>query len=138
MPYRFFKIGFSLGRCLRDLVNGKVHIDQVVVIVCRTRITNEEQLRACIKAYHRRDGYLVGLEWDKCWPTAKQLWDRCLLFQPRLSGARALVVPEDYVWMNLIPEAHERDPVTSYALNKYLVALKLIEPGEQNEAIIKY
>jgi hypothetical protein len=138
MHYKFLKIGFSLGRCIRDLVNGKVEINQVVVIICRTRVANEDQLRACIKAYQQRDGYLQGMPWDDCWNVAKQLWDRYLLFQPRLSGARKVSVPEEYVWLNLIPEAHENDPVTRHALNKYLVALKLIETGDQPETIVRY
>jgi hypothetical protein len=138
MQHKFLKIGFSFGRCVRDLVNGRVDIDQVVVIICRTRITNEEQLRGCIKAYHERGSYLEGLDYEKCFRVAKQLWDRSLLFQPRLSGSRKVSVPDEYVWLNLIPEAHEHDPITKHALNKYLVAMKLIEPGGQNETVIRY
>ena len=49
------KIGFSLGRCVRDIVRGDVHIDDVAFIIAATSIHDEEQLTGVIENYMYRD-----------------------------------------------------------------------------------
>ena len=38
------KIGFSLGRCVRDIVNGEVDIDDVAFLITATNIKTPEQV----------------------------------------------------------------------------------------------
>jgi len=38
------KIGFSLGRCVRDIVNGDIGLDEVAFIITATSISSVEQL----------------------------------------------------------------------------------------------
>ena len=57
------KIGFSLGRCVRDIVSGNVDINDVAFIIAATNIDSEEQLKHVIEDYmYRGDDYLYGLD----------------------------------------------------------------------------
>ena len=38
------KVGFSLGRCIRDIVNNVVDIEDVIVIIAGTKFETQEQL----------------------------------------------------------------------------------------------
>jgi hypothetical protein len=38
------KIGFSLGRCISDIVNGEVALDDVAFVIAATNIHEEVQL----------------------------------------------------------------------------------------------
>jgi len=138
MMYKFMKVGFSLGRCIRDIVTGKVDIDMVVVIVCRTRILTKVMLKDVLEDYAFDDNYLKGLDVDECMRVAEILWDSGRLHQPGLKGSFVRKVPEKYVWLSLIPDTYEDDPVVAYSLGKYLMALRLIDSLDQPELIVRY
>lgn len=46
------KIGTSLGKCLKDLLDGTVDYDDVLVIVSNTNIDTIEQMSRVVEAYH--------------------------------------------------------------------------------------
>jgi len=52
------KIGFSLGRCVRDIVIGKISEDEVAFIITATNILEVEQLAPVIADYMFREEYL--------------------------------------------------------------------------------
>src|ERR1700760_2497323 len=83
---QLLKIGFSFGRCIRDIVNGKVDLDNVVIIISRTAIETSKELESVIDDYLCRKDYLYGLSRGKCFAVADEILDRNLLFQPRLKG----------------------------------------------------
>ncbi len=126
MADEFLKIGFSLGRCVRDIVTGKVDAEQVVVIIARTRIETTKQLDFVIYDYAFKPGYLEGLDIGQCQQVAQMLWSTGRLHQPRVVGNLVSKVPEEYVWMNLIPHFHAEDPVVAYALRNYIMTVKLV------------
>ena len=81
------KIGFSLGRCVRDIVRGDVQIDDVAFIIAATSIHDAEQLAGVIENYmYRDDDYLYGLAEDKCQAVALELWNTNRVLQPRRQG----------------------------------------------------
>lgn len=119
------KIGFSLGRCVRDIVMDKVKIDDVLVIVTRTRIPKREQLDAVVEEYMYEPRYLRGLDYDRCLAVAQQLWDKGKFHQPRMVNAHPERVAEEYIWMDVVPTSLSDNPVVESAWNAYKVALRL-------------
>lgn len=120
------KVGFSFGRCVRDIVNGVVAPDDVVVIVARTLMESEDQVRGVISHYMHRREYLFGLDQAECERVALQLYNSGKVFQPRKEGHRpGFMVQEDYVWMDLSPTVHEDNELVRKAWQQYQVALKL-------------
>ena len=60
------KIGFSLGRCVRDIVNKDVSIDDVAFIIAATHINSVAQLDQVVEMCMYESGYLLGLDFEKC------------------------------------------------------------------------
>jgi hypothetical protein len=130
------KIGFSFGRCLRDLVDGTVKLDDVMCIIARTHMITEEHVKNVITEYtHRRD-YLMGLDPAECERIGLNLWKSGKILEPRANGISASSVPRDYIWMDLYPtEADVTSDGVKEAWEAYrlMIALteQLPEPNEQ-------
>jgi hypothetical protein len=82
------KIGFSLGRCLRDIVNGTVPYEDVYLIVSRTAIYDSSQMDYVVEEYLHRPDYLMGLDEGKCYDIGVKLMTEGKLFQPRVTFGR--------------------------------------------------
>ncbi len=119
------KIGFSFGRCVRDIVNGTVDFDDVVVIVTRTRITDADQLHNVIREYLWEPTYLAGLDPETCYAVAQKLWDTAKLHQPRLNSVQPSHITDDYVWMDLVPTATDQSEAVADAWKAYRTMLVL-------------
>jgi len=78
------KIGFSLGRCIRDIVNGDVNYNDVAYIIAATAIRDEEQLKHVIDDYLYRRDYLEGLDEAACQKIAADLYNSGKVLQPRM------------------------------------------------------
>jgi hypothetical protein len=120
------KIGFSFGRCIRDIVNGVVDIDDVVVIVARTHMETLEHVVGVVDAYMFRDGYLLDLDRNVCVNVATELWERGKIHQPRIFGHNQNMVSEQYMWMDLFPSVKDTDESVTEAWNHYRAMLNLI------------
>ena len=97
------KIGFSLGRCIRDIVNDIVTYDDVAFIISGTALRDEDAIKACVYDYMWRQDYLYGIDEEVCQALALRLFTEGKLFQPRLQGIRAFRIPEGAVWADLFP-----------------------------------
>jgi hypothetical protein len=130
------KIGFSFGRCLKDLVTGTVKLEDVMCIIARTHMITEEHVKNVITEYtHRRD-YLMGLDPAECERIGLKLWKSGKILEPRANGISASSVPRDYIWMDLYPtEADVTSDGVKEAWDAYrlMIALteQLPEPNEQ-------
>jgi hypothetical protein len=124
------KVGFSFGRCVRDIVNGTVDIKDVMVILARTRMESAEHVDGVVEAYMDRRGYLWGLDETRCKEVASQLYQQGKIFQPRLENHYpGSMVHESYVWMDLFPTTHEDNDLVRKAWQQYQVALRLVGDG---------
>ena len=83
------KIGFSFGRCIRDIVNDEVSYDDVAWIISGTALRDEEAVRFCIQDYLYRRDYLEGLDEETCMDIGLRLFKEGKVFQPRLQEIRA-------------------------------------------------
>jgi hypothetical protein len=103
------KIGLSYSRCVRDIVDGNVDIDDVLVVVSRTDFDphNDDQWASIWEGYHDRYG-LSNPEWANYPPEDEQRFRdiSCQLFtsgklhQPRQFGAHPRRVP--YYWLETV------------------------------------
>lgn len=122
------KIGFSFGRCLRDIVNGTVDYDDVYLIVSRTLIHDSSQVGLVVEEYLYRPDYLMGLDEEKCYEIGSRLYLDGKLYQPRVSGYRPKMVAEDAIWMDLAPTITGEDQNAEQVMQawkQYQLALKM-------------
>jgi hypothetical protein len=121
------KIGFSLGRCVRDIVEGAVNINDVAFIITATAIRSKEQLGPVIEDYLYRPGYLDGLDEATCQQVADQLWDSNKLLQPRLQGMHRHMQPENALWVDLFPTVNSDSDAVKKAWDGYRFMLHMVE-----------
>ena len=127
------KIGFSLGRCVRDIVNGEVGVDDVAFLITATSIHNTEQLSQVIQMYTYEDGYLLGLDEAECQRVALELWNTNRLLQPRKQGLRRHQQPENSIWVDIFPTKLSENESVKKAWDSYRFMLHMVENVE-NEA----
>ena len=128
------KIGFSFGRCVGSIVKGEVDINDVLLIVARTNMPTESMVRHVINDYGDRDGYLYGLDINKCLDIGVSLWKSGKIIEPRASGVNVLQVPIDYIWMDLVPTALATSNTVKAAWDTYRMLLGLTEPLPSEDA----
>lgn len=121
------KIGFSLGRCVRDIVQGKISEDEVAFIITATNIHTIEQLIPVISDYMYREEYLDGLDEDKCQQVAKSLWDNHKLIQPRREGIHRHKQPANSIWVDIFPTECTDNPAVKTAWDQYRLMLHMTE-----------
>jgi hypothetical protein len=118
------KIGFSFGRCVRDIVDNAVDIDDVVVIITRTHMLDTETVGFVIEQYLTY-GPLVDMDSVRCHEVAKQLWDSGKLHQPRQYGQSYATRPDGLHWMDLFPSVVDQNASVLDAWNNYRMMLTL-------------
>lgn len=121
------KIGFSLGRCIRDIVTKKVDINDVAYIIAATNIANTESLKNVIEDYGWRTGYLEGLDPEECQKIALCLWEAKCILQPRREGLPGPRCAEDSIWVDIFPTVLSETASVKNAWNDYQLVLKLTE-----------
>jgi hypothetical protein len=131
------KVGFSLGRCIRDIVNEVVDINDVIVIVAGTRFETQEQLANIVNEYMYRDTYLWGLDESACQGVASVLFREGKIHQPRNFGAYRNMMPEDAVWADLFPTGGHEDPMVQEAWQAYRGMLGLTGNKPSNKEYIE-
>ena len=107
------KIGFSYSRCVRDIVDGIIDIDDVLIIISRTDFDpNDDKQWTSIWSGYRYGGH-SNAEWRMATDADEtryreisvQLWEEGKLHQPRKFGSHPRRSP--YVWVDTGPIGHE-------------------------------
>lgn len=131
------KIGLSYSRCVRDIVEGIVDINQVLVIIARTDFDphDDKQWQSIWQGYgggsdgNMMRGFFGGSHPEWAGHTDKdearfrsvsiELWEQGKLHQPRKFGAHPARLP--YYWLDTFaPEDQIRDnPIVKEAWDKY-------------------
>ena len=119
------KIGLSYSRCIKDIVNGTVDINDVLVIITRTDFDPyvEEQWKAIWMGYR----FGGNPEWYDCndndeeqyLDITKELWDSGKFHQPRKFGAHPSRRPE--IWLEAVLPSSElsKNPAAQDAWDKF-------------------
>jgi hypothetical protein len=122
------KIGLSYSRCLRDIVDGVVDIDDVLIVISRTDFdpNNDEQWSSIWHGYHGRS-MLSNPEWagypaedeDRFRSVSIELWETGKLHQPRKFGAHPRRRPE--IWLEAVLPNSElaKNPSAKMAWEKF-------------------
>lgn len=133
------KIGLSYSRCVRDIVDGKVDIADVLVVISRTDFdpNDAEQWKSIWEGYG--GGQTFGSpysnpEWidypaedeDRFRSVTIELWETGKLHQPRKFGARPLRRPEIWLETVLPSEELEKNPSAKIAWEKFQTVAGLV------------
>lgn len=127
------KIGLSYSRCLRDIVEGKVPYDEVLIIIARTSFDprNDDEWHGIWTGYTNRHSLWTNPEWYGCTNEDEframsiMLWEDGKLHQPRLFGASA-VRRHEYWLETILPDSElERNPAAKKAWEKFQTVAKL-------------
>lgn len=121
------KIGLSFSRCLRDIYDGTVDIDDVLVIIARTDfdVDNDDHWNSIWEGY-TGNGITVRSEWQdylnkeqEFRDLARELRDEGKLHQPRQFGAFPPRL--NHFWLEaIIPEGDLADkPAVKRAWENY-------------------
>ena len=122
------KIGLSYSRCVRDIVDGKVDINDVLVLITRTDFdpNNDEQWDGIWHGYHQRGGW-SNPEWahykdedvERFRQVSIDLWEQGKLHQPRKFGAHPARRPE--IWLETVLPSSElkRNPAAQDAWDRF-------------------
>ena len=121
------KIGFSLGRCIRDIVKGEVALDDVAFVIAATNIHTEEQLTQVVDSYLYRDDYLYMLDETECQRVALELWNSNRILQPRRQGMHRHKQPENSVWVDMFPTVNSNNEAVKKAWDGYRFMLHMVE-----------
>jgi hypothetical protein len=129
------KIGLSYSRCVRDIVDGKVDIDDVLVLITRTDFDphDDEQWQSIWIGYGggSDNAYSSGFfaqsnpEWagyydeDQFRSISIELWETGKMHQPRKFGAHPSRRPE--IWLEaVLPNSElEKNPAAKTAWDKF-------------------
>jgi hypothetical protein len=84
------KIGLSLSRCVRDIVEGHVDINDVLILITRTDFdpTVQTQWDSIWDGYTSMNPEWYSLEHDAVYAVVMKLWSTGRIHQPRKFGAR--------------------------------------------------
>lgn len=144
------KIGLSYSRCVRDIVEGKVDIDDVLVIVARTDFDphNDKQWEGIWQGYAggSNRGSMIRMfsgsnpEWsgygdedeDRFRSVSIELWEQGKFHQPRKFGAHPRRLP--YYWLEtFLPDNElDRNPAAKTAFEKFQMIAGLISSKPLN------
>ena len=118
------KVGLSFSRCMRDIFNGTVDEEDVLVIVARTDFDphNDNHWDAIWDGYTL--GGLSNPEWadfvddyDDFRRMAVRLYDRGLIHQPRQFGAHPPRL--NHYWLDCVVSPEEHNPAQQKAWDNY-------------------
>ena len=121
------KIGFSLGRCVRDIVKGEISIDDVAFLIAATNIKDPAQLDNVIDHYMFEPGYLLGLDFEKCKEVAQLLWSTNRIIQPRAQGMHRHAQPENSIWVDIFPTELSNNESVKKAWDAYRFMIHMVE-----------
>ena len=129
------KIGFSFGRCIRDIVNGEVNYDDVAWIISGTALRDQEAVKSCIQDYMYRHDYLEGLDETECMAVGTRLFTEGKVFQPRLQEIRAFRIPEGAVWADMFPTnmANNHSAKTAWEAYRFMLHMTVQVPEDVKE-----
>ena len=125
------KIGLSYSRCVRDIVEGRVDIDDVLVLISRTDFDphNDEQWSDIWKGYR----FGSNPEWRACRDEDEghyrqvsiELWETGRFHQPRKFGSRPYRRSEYWLETILPDEELERNPAAKDAWEAFQIVAGL-------------
>lgn len=128
------KIGLSYSRCVRDIVDGKVDIDDVLVVIGRTDFDphDDGQWASIWHGYNGMSPFNMP-EWasyededeDRFRSVSIELWESGKMHQPRKFGAHPTRLP--HIWLEAVLPTEDLDenPTLKAAWQKFQTLAQL-------------
>lgn len=129
------KIGLSLSRCVRDIVEGRVAAEDVLVLIARTDFdpTVDEQWNNIWQGYTGIRPEWAGLDELEVKSVVINLWEDGKIHQPRKFGGHPRRRPE-YWLETVLPDSElESRPAVKDAWDKFQVLAGLSNVGVDRE-----
>jgi hypothetical protein len=125
------KIGLSLSRCVRDIVEGRVNINDVLILITRTDFdpTVQEQWDSIWIGYQSMNPEWYGLDHDAVYAVVMDLWNRGLVHQPRKFGANPVRRREFWLEAVLPDSELENNTAAKAAWDQFQVISGLANVG---------
>lgn len=132
------KIGLSYSRCVRDIIDGEVAIEDVLVLITRTDFDphNDEQWAGIWSGYHWHNPEWAGYpdeDEQKFRDITIELYDSGKMHQPRKFGARPIRRSE--IWLEaVLPNSElDKNPAAKKAWDKFktLASLSSVELNDK-------
>lgn len=125
------KIGLSLSRCVRDIVEGRVNVDDVLVLITRTDFdpTVQQQWVSIWQGYHTMNPEWSGLDHDAVYAVVMQLWNTGRIHQPRKFGANPVRRREFWLETVLPDSELENNVAAKAAWDQFQVIAGLANVG---------
>lgn len=123
------KIGLSLSRCVRDIVEGRVDHRDVLVLITRTDFDpyEENQWAAIWEGYTNYNPEWQGLDHDQVLDVVTRLWNAGKIHQPRQFGAHPARRREYWLEAVLPGSELERNPAAKDAWDRFQVIAGLAD-----------
>jgi len=128
------RIGLSYSRCVRDIIDGTVDINDVLVIIARTDFDphDDDQWNSIWVGYHDSFG-LSNPEWrnyppedeDRFRSVSIELWETGRLHQPRKFGYHVRRLPYYWLETGLPSDELDRFPAVKTAWDNFQVVAGL-------------
>lgn len=124
------KIGTSLGKCVKSLLDGDVAYDDVLFVVSNTNGPDEEKLRGIMAEYYysapRREYDMRDHEFDDVVQMAISLFQDGKLFQPRMfvKGGWGNAHSLQDTWYDIMPSIGSSESAKN-AWDAYVMMSKL-------------
>ena len=117
------KIGLSLSRCVRDIVEGHVDIHDVLILITRTDFdpTVDEQWASIWQGYTRINPEWYGLEEQDVKGAIMTLWQSGKIHQPRQFGANPVRRREIWLETVLVDQDLETRPAVKEAWDQFQI-----------------
>lgn len=117
------KIGLSLSRCVRDIVEGSIDIHDVLILICRTDFdpTVEEQWDSIWLGYQSMNPEWYGMDHDATKAVVMELWNQGKIHQPRKFGAYPRRMPHYWLETILVDGDIESRPAVKDAWQQFQV-----------------
>ena len=125
-------IGTSLGRCLRSLLLDEVSVDDVLLIITRTKARDLEQFLFVVKEYYedsnsssnRPEEYDLAVKpWHEVEELAVHLYEGGKIHQPRnfASLGSQFIHPDlsQGIWVEVSPKSRNSTPAVVQAYEHY-------------------
>lgn len=117
-------IGFSISKCIADIMEGKVDPDDVLIIIGRTDfdLTNIDQL---LDGYINHRGPWYDFDRAKVKELLLRLWHKGKIHQPRQFGTQPPAMPRAKVWAQIIYDQKDMPKAAQEAWDKFIVIASL-------------
>lgn len=117
-------IGFSISKCIADIMEGKVDKDEVLLIIGRTDF-NMNNIDRLLEEYCSLRGPWYDYDRLKLKGLLVTFWYEGKIHQPRQYGTQPPAMPRAKVWAQIIYDQNDMPKAAQEAWDRFIVIASL-------------